>query len=250
LSDFHSAAASSRCAEGWSDGEANSSREARKATGLSSQVSSGSTTRRLRAAGWGAAAAGFGAARGRAGGRTGARACALAGVGVEVADAVRGGVGATAWSGCGTRGAGAEPTAVLAACGRRVTSTGDADRASAAGNSERKVYVRVVLPVQPAVSVTVSTGSSTATAACTRTADARPRISGTGVTRTLLSLIGVSPATREAATHEEATSDPASGCTSKVRSTGAPSTTAPLLPPSDSAEAPVATTHKPAPKMV
>lgn len=249
MSDFHSAAASSRCAEGWSDGAANSSREARKATGLSSHVSSGSTTRRLRAAGWGAAAAGFGAARGRAGGRTGARACALAGGGVEGADAVRGGVGATAWSGC-TWGARAEPTALLAVCGRRVTSTGDADRASAAGNSERKVYVRVVLPVHPAVSVTVSTGSSTATAACTRTADARPRISGTGVTRTLLSLIGVSPATREAATHEEATSEPASGCTSKVRSTGAPSTTAPLLPPSDSAEAPVATTHKPAPKMV
>jgi len=103
--------------------------------------------------------------------------------------------------------------------------------------------------VHPADKVTINTGSSTAMAACTRTAGDRPRMSGKGTTRTLASPITVSPATSLAVTQEEARSVPGSGWISKERSTGAPNTTTPLLPPKDSAEAPAATAHRLVPKM-
>lgn len=108
----------------------------------------------------------------------------------------------------------------------------------------------MVLPLHPADRVTVSTGSSSDTEANTRTPDGRPRTSGNGITRTLLSLMALSPATSLAVTQDDATSVPGSGCNSNERSTGEPNTTVPLPLPRDSAEAPAASAHNPGPKMV
>lgn len=80
--------------------------------------------------------------------------------------------------------------------------------------------------------------------ACTRTPEAR------GLTSTLDSLTSESPDLTLTTTHEVEMSEPSSGLTSKAKSNVLPSTTVPLLAPSESAEAPAATTHRPAPKMV
>ena len=104
-------------------------------------------------------------------------------------------------------------------------------------------------PSSPLSAVTWTMGSSIATEACTRT-PVRPLVSGKGVTKTFDSLNCASPDFTVAATQEEATSEPVSGCTSKVRSSELPRTTAPLLAPRESAEAPAAIAHRPAPRML
>ncbi len=109
--------------------------------------------------------------------------------------------------------------------------------------------MRDTRPAQPAVMVAVSTGSRAMVNACTRTADEWPATSGNGATRTWEGLMGTSPDTNCAEMQEEARSTPGSGCTSKVRSMGEPSTTTLRLLPSESAAALSATAYKPAPMM-
>ena len=70
-----------------------------------------------------------------------------------------------------------------------------------------------------------------------------------GTTRTWEGLIGTSPDTSCAEMQDEARSTPGSGCTSKVKSMGEPSTTTLRLLPSESAAALSATAYSPAPMM-